>query len=84
MKNKQTIFYNFINQITMTTFWDIRIYTEPPNSDNTYTEEELYNLSYYKFIDIITLPGLKNNLVRFGLRWSPISSGAPFQNSFQR
>ena len=84
-EQKQTIFYNFINQITMTTFWDIRIYTEPPNSDNTYTEEELYNLSYYKFIDIITLPGLKNNLVRFGLRWSPISSkGAPFQNSFPK
>jgi hypothetical protein len=86
-QQKETTFYNFINQITMTTFWDIRVYTETPFNDENvrYKEDELYNLSYYKFIDIITLPELNNNLIRIGLRWSPISSkGAPFQNSFPK
>jgi hypothetical protein len=82
---KQSSFYNLINKITMTTFWDLRVYTEPPFSEILYTESELYNLSYYKFSDIITLPGFNINLIRLALRWSPISSkGAPFQNSFPK
>lgn len=82
---KQTALYDIINQITMTTFYDLRIYIDSIFPNTNYTEEELFNISYYKFIDIITIPDLDLNLIRLGLRWSPISSkGMPFQNTFPK
>lgn len=85
-EQKQTDLYKFISQITMTLFWDLRIYSEPPFGPSyVYTEDQLNNLSYYKFSDIITLPDLNLNLIRLALRWSPVSSkGMPFQNSFPK
>ena len=82
---KQQSSYNFINQLTMTTFWDLRIYTNGPYVDKRYNENEMYNISYYKISDIIKIPDLNLNLIRLALRWSPISSkGMPFQNSFPK
>lgn len=85
-EEKQSDLYKFISQITMTLFWDLRIYSEPPfGAFYVYTEDQLKNLSYYKFSDIITLPDLNLNLIRLALRWSPVSSkGMPFQNSFPK
>ena len=72
------------SQLTMTTFFDLRLYTESDLISN-YTEDELKNISYYKFSDIITIPDLNLNLVRLALRWSPISSkGMPHQNSIPK
>ena len=51
----------------MTTFYDLRLYTVGPfqkTISGLYTEDELYNISYYKFSDIITLPDLNLNLIR--------------------
>lgn len=84
-EQKKNQLYEFISQITMTCFWDLRIYTNGPFSRIVYTEDQLSNLSYYKISDIITIPKLNVNLVRFALRWTPISSkGLPFQNSFPK
>ena len=85
---KDSDIYKFITKITMTTFYDLRLYTVGPfqkTISGLYTEDELYNISYYKFSDIITLPDLNLNLIRLAFRWSPISSkGIPFQNSFPK
>jgi hypothetical protein len=76
---------NFISLITMTTFWDLRIYTETPFPGYGISESKMKNISYYKISDIITIPDLNLNLIRFALRWSPSTSkGVPFQNSIPR
>lgn len=86
-KNNKPELFNFVSQFTMTTFWDLRIYTVTPFSyfTNLYTEDEMFNISYYKFSDIISIPNSNINLIRLALRWSPASSkGVPVQNAIPK
>jgi len=75
--------FDFFSKFTMTTFYDLRIYTDTPFENvQKYSESELKNLSYYKFSDIISIPDSNIQLIRLALRWNPASSkGIPFQNS---
>lgn len=86
-KNINNEILKIISQFTMTTFWDLRIYNITPFTDSSdypnfiLNEDKLKNLSYYFFSDIITIPNLDFKLLRFALRWAPVSSkGIPFQN----
>jgi hypothetical protein len=82
--NDKQYITNVLSQFTMTTFYDLRIYTDSPFGQY-YTEDEMKNISYYKISDIITIPNLNLNLVRLALRWSPVSSkGVPHQNSIPK
>ena len=79
------VFDNFISELTMTTFWDLRVYTKTPWDGYGISEDKMKNISYYKVTDIITIPNINLKLVRIALRWSPVSSkGIPFQNSIPK
>ena len=76
-----------IKNFTMTPFFNLDVYTTNrlfPNNDG-YTEDELYNVNYYKFSDLISINtgDLNIKLIRFAFRFNNTSSkGAPFSNSF--
>lgn len=85
--NNKPDLFNFVSQFTMTTFWDLRLYTVTPfpAGINLYTEDQMFNISYYKFSDIISFPDSNINLIRIALRWSPASSkGVPVQNAIPK
>ena len=67
-----------MRNLNFTPFFDLNIYllnTQPKFSNPiTYTEDELKNICYYKFNDIITIPngsgGNEIKLIRFALRYN--------------
>jgi len=82
----------FMRNLNMTPFFDLNIYiknTQPIGQNPViYTEDELFNICYYKFNDIITLPtnstiGSKSIvLTRFALRYTSAGlKGQKFNNS---
>ena len=76
-----------IKNFTMTPFFNLDVYTTNrlfPNNDG-YKEDELYNVNYYKFNDLINIKsnGINIKLIRFAFRFNnSVSKGAPFSNSF--
>lgn len=85
--NSNNSFSGVIKNFTMTPFFNLDVYTKKrffPNNDG-YTEEELYNVNYYKFNDLIEINknGVNIKLIRFAFRFNTnISKGKPFSNSF--
>lgn len=76
-----------IKNFTMTPFFNLDVYTTNRlfRKNEGYTEDELYNVNYYKFNDLINInkDGLNIKLVRFAFRYNNINSkGIPFSNSF--
>jgi hypothetical protein len=81
---------SFMRNLNFTPFFDLNLYllnTQPIGSNPiTYTEDELENICYYKFNDIITIPngtgGNEIKLIRFALRYnSSGEKGKKFNNS---
>jgi len=84
---------SFMRNLNMTPFYDLNIYitnTQPLNENPViYTEEELFNICYYKYSDIIEIPIFPNDpnskkitLLRFALRYNSTGlKGRKFNNS---
>ena len=76
-----------IKNFTMTPFFNLDVYTTNSlfRNNEGYTEDELLNVNYYKFNDLININknGLNIKLVRFAFRYNNSNSkGIPFSNSF--
>ena len=73
----------FMRNLNFTEFYDLNIYLLNPKK---YTEDELKNICYYKFNDIIIIPnntvGKHIKLIRFALRYnSSGQKGKKFDNT---
>ena len=82
----------FMRNLNMTPFFDLNIYTSntQPIGENEviYTEDELFNVCYYKYNDTITIPTLSSigtesiTLTRFALRYTSAGlKGKKFNNA---
>jgi hypothetical protein len=82
----------FMRNLNMTPFFDLNIYisnTQPIGEDEViYTEDELFNICYYKYNDTITIPTLSSigtesiTLIRFALRYTSAGlKGKKFNNA---
>ena len=78
-----------IKEFTMTPFFNLDVYTTKKYflQSDPYTEDELFNVNYYKYSDIIQIKDGDLNIkcVRLAFRFNPNNSKEkPFSNKFPR